>query len=94
MKAKNIEQALIINRPDDKIVKILNNKYAIVNAAFDNGTFDKDVICFLSNGTVYFYPALVSEFNQWFKYVLNIRSRTDKRYFRNITKAYILINNL
>lgn len=93
LKFKNIEQALIIDRPNDKIIKVLNNKYAIVSAVFDNGKFEKPQICFLNNGTIFFYPALISEFNEYVKYILTGR-RTDKKYFKNMAAAYLLINNI
>jgi len=51
----NIEQALKADRPTDKIIKILNNKFAIVQSAFTNGTFDVPSLCGLDNGKVYFY---------------------------------------
>ncbi len=94
MIATNIQQALIIQRQDDKIVKIFNNKFAVIKSKFTNGKFDDDKICFLNNNTVFFYPANLKEFNQYFKYILSCTSRLDKKYLKTITQAYQLINNL
>jgi len=91
MIATNIQQALIIQRPDDIIVKVINNKWAIVKAAFDNGEFEKEQICFLSNGTIYFYPTLLKDFKDWFKYIMRFGGyNLDKKYRQNLTQAYLI----
>lgn len=91
---KNIQQALIIQRQDDKIVKIFNNKFAIIKSKFTNGKFDDDKICFLNNNTIYFYPANVKEFKDYFKYIFACSSRMDRKYLKTITQAYLLIKTL
>lgn len=54
-KHKNIEEALKSDRPNDKVVRIINNKFALVQSAFTNGQFDDTSLCGLDNGTIYFY---------------------------------------
>lgn len=56
---KNIIDALKNQRPGDKIIKILSNKFAIVQSSYTDGTFDDDdSVCGLHNGTIYFYGKL------------------------------------
>lgn len=52
---KNIEQALLAERPTDKVVKILSNKFAIVQTMFTDGKFDAPSLCGLNKKTIYFY---------------------------------------
>ena len=47
----NIEEALKVERPTDKIVRILNNKFAITKSRFTDGTFDAPHIAFIEKGT-------------------------------------------
>jgi hypothetical protein len=51
---KNIHEALLNDRPNDKIVKVLSNKFAIVQSVFTNGEFDTMSLCELNNGVIYF----------------------------------------
>lgn len=37
---KTIQEALAAERPTDRIVKVLSNKFAIVESLFENGTYD------------------------------------------------------
>lgn len=39
---KNIEEAMKVERPGDKIVKVLSNKFAIVQSVFTDGKFDTE----------------------------------------------------
>lgn len=89
---KNIEQALVIERPFDKVLRIVDNKWAIVMSAYDNGTFAEPSLCYLDNGVIYFYPANVSELGAYYKYVMQYVR--DKRYVRNITKAYLIVKEI
>ena len=51
----NIKDALKNQRKDDKIIKVLSNKFALVQASYTNGTFTEPQICGLHNGVIYFY---------------------------------------
>jgi hypothetical protein len=52
----NISEALKTQRPNDRVIKILSNKFAIVQSIYDNGSFeDLHSLCGLDNGTVFFY---------------------------------------
>lgn len=56
MKYKTILEALESERPNDKIIKTLSNKFAIVQSVYENGTYeDCHSIAGLDNGTIYFY---------------------------------------
>jgi hypothetical protein len=71
MKFKTIEDALKVKRPSDKVVKILDNKFAIVRSMFENGTYHKKQIMFLENNTVYLFCSLdvvydyIDEIQKW-----------------------------
>lgn len=57
----NIEQAMAEQRPHDKIVRILNNKFCIARSQFTDGSFQKEPSYFgLDNGKVYSYPKNLS----------------------------------
>lgn len=51
----NIEEALKELRPEDKVVKILNNKFAVVQSSFIGGGYDTPSVCGLYKNTIYFY---------------------------------------
>ncbi len=57
----NIEEALKELRPEDKVVKILSNKFAVVQSAYENGTFDTPSVCGLDKHTIYFYTKWYNE---------------------------------
>ena len=49
-----IKDAIKQQRPNDAIVNILSNKFAIVNAAYTDGTFENvNILIYLDNGIVY-----------------------------------------
>jgi len=48
-----IKDAIKQLRPNDNIVKILSNKFAIVNPAYTDGTFDVNTLIYLDNGIIY-----------------------------------------
>ena len=82
---KNITDALKNQRPNDKVIKILSNKFAIVKSSFTDGTFDKPKICGLHNGIVYFYGAL----DYIKKYITNTIEPMQNEY---TTTAYNTVN--
>jgi len=51
---KTIEEALKVERPSDKVIKILSNKFAVVKSMFTDGTYEKHphVMCIGSNTNV------------------------------------------
>lgn len=53
----NIEEALKHERPTDKVVKIINNKFAIVKPMYTDGSFSDENYCALGTDgkTIYFY---------------------------------------
>lgn len=56
---KNIEEALKVERPNDEVVKILSNKFAIVRPALIGGGFADEQIMGISNSTtVYSYGSV------------------------------------
>jgi len=91
-KFKTIQAALIVDRPNDQIIKIFNNKFAIVKSAFDNGKFSEPQICFLNNGIIYFFPAELKELKKYIEYIFRLYwNGMDKKYRQSITQAYQLI---
>lgn len=50
----SISEALSVERPTDKIVKVLSNKFAIVESPFENGRYDKPKVCGIENNKIYF----------------------------------------
>ena len=55
---ENILNALKTQRPNDKVIKILSNKFAIVEAAYTDGTYSKKSVYGLHNKIVYCYGQL------------------------------------
>jgi hypothetical protein len=55
---KNISEALPIERPDDKIVKIIDNKFAIIKPMFTDGTYDKPSIMYLHINCIHTFGKL------------------------------------
>ena len=55
---KNITDALKNQRPNDKVIKVLSNKFAIVESSYTNGSFDKPKICGLHDNIIYFYGTI------------------------------------
>ncbi len=63
---KTIEEALKIERPTDKIVKILSNKYAVVKGMFKDGTFEKEpYVMFIDKGTGVFSAGILTNMKRW-----------------------------
>lgn len=63
---KNIEEALKVERPEDKVVKILSNKYAVVRSKFTDGTFEKEPhVMFIDKGTDVFSAGTLSNMKRW-----------------------------
>lgn len=54
MRYKDIKTALESERPNDKIVKILSNKFAIVQSMYENGKFAEISICGLEDQKIFF----------------------------------------
>jgi hypothetical protein len=79
----NIKDALKNQRPNDKIVRVLSNKYAIIKASFTNSTFDNESICGLKNGVIFCYCLSVKNKDIFFKKVLSEP---------NIRKTFIAYN--
>lgn len=52
---KNIEEALRELRPEDKVLKILSNKYAVVQSRFIGGGLDTPSVCGLNESKIHFY---------------------------------------
>jgi len=51
---KSIAEALPHERPGDKVVQIIDNKFAIIQSLFTDGTYDKNkVIMYLYDKTIY-----------------------------------------
>jgi hypothetical protein len=56
---KNIEEALKVERPDDMIIKILSNKFAIVKSKYTDGTYSREYVMGIGKGTgVFSYGSL------------------------------------
>jgi hypothetical protein len=63
---KNIEEALKIERPTDKVVKILSNKFAVVKCMFTDGTFEKEQhVMFIDKGTEVFSAGILTNMKRW-----------------------------
>jgi len=56
----HINAALATLRPQDKVVKILSNKFAIVQAAFEDGKLDSPCVCGLNEDKIEFYLNVLS----------------------------------
>lgn len=69
---KNIEEALKVERPDDKVVKILSNKFAIIKSKFTNGTYDRQTIAGINGGTTVYHISSVENVKRWIKHVLSL----------------------
>lgn len=84
---KNIGDALKVLHPTDKVVKILCNKYAIVEAQFTNGTYDKQSIFFLHNNKVFFL-SYVDSLDSALKYYDDMKPiERTMRWFRDKHKG-------
>ena len=58
MKPTNIIEAMKEQRPDDKIIKVLSNKFCIAKCKCMDGSFTKENYYFgLDNGKIYSYPS-------------------------------------
>ena len=66
---KNIEEALKVERPEDKVVKILSNKFAIVRPIFTNGTYHLETIMGLGSGTTVYSYGLLMNMKTWCRHV-------------------------
>jgi hypothetical protein len=81
----SIEEALAELRHEDKVVKILSNKYAVVQSAFIGGGYDTPSVCGLHKNKIYFYCKWFNEakasFNHW-ESIPNIQ-RTIIAYYTN-----------
>jgi hypothetical protein len=65
----NIKDALAELRPSDKVVEVINNKFAITQSIYDDGTYEKhERLSLLDNNQVY-----------WFGHVKQIRLIANMR---------------
>ena len=83
--AINIIDAMKQQRPHDKIVRVLSNKFAVVKAGYTNGTTEiLTTLMFLNNGIVY-----------TLNYLSSIKSTYEKHYktLPNITTKYWYLTN-
>jgi len=63
---KTIEEALKIERPTDKVVKILSNKFAVVKIMFENGSFaPQSYIMGIGKGTTVFSYGTLENMKDW-----------------------------
>jgi len=63
---KNIEEALKVERPTDKVVKILSNKFAVVKIMFENGSFaPQSYIMGIGKGTTVFSYGTLENMKDW-----------------------------
>jgi hypothetical protein len=98
---KNIREALINERPTDKIVSILSNKYAIVQSLYTNGVYSEPSICGLDKNKIYFYGNIYRD-NTWknlkayiVNKVLTMPNHENRMTGYNHIKEYVLksVNN-
>jgi len=67
---KNIEDALKVERPTDKVIKILSNKFAIVKCMFEDGTYTRQsYIMGIGKGTDVFSYGCLEFMKAWCKRV-------------------------
>ncbi len=65
MHYKSIAEALPHERPGDKVVQIIDNKFAIIQSLFTDGTYDKNkVIMYLHDKTIYSFGFVSSARNK------------------------------
>lgn len=63
---KSIEEALKIERPTDKVVQILSNKFAIVKSMYTDGTFEpKPTVMGIGKGTGVFAFGKLENMKVW-----------------------------
>ena len=63
---KNIEEALKIERPTDKVLKILSNKFAIVKMMYEDGTYTRQsYIMGIGRGTSVYSFGCLEFMKQW-----------------------------
>jgi hypothetical protein len=55
---KNIEVAILATRPQDKIVRVINNKFAVIKNHFTSGDYSRPQVVFLREKTVYQFSPL------------------------------------
>jgi hypothetical protein len=65
---KNIEEALKVERPTDKVIKILSNKFAIVKSMYTDGTFEtSSTVMGIGRGTGVFTFGKLENMKAWCK---------------------------
>lgn len=79
---KNIEEALKVERPTDKVIKILSNKLAITQPMFENGKFASPMVMGIGKGTTVFSYGSVENIKTW------CREVELKPNIRNISICY------
>ena len=90
---KNITEALKVERPTDKIIKILSNKFAIVKCMYTDGTYEKEShVMGIGKGTTVFSHGTLSTMKAWCRRVQEypnikksgwdmINPQTGRRYY-------------
>jgi hypothetical protein len=91
---KNIVNALNKQRPNDKILKVLSNKFAVVKPAYINGNFDEPQVCGLHNGIIYFYGYVKTIENFYEDIVKPKYNKYEYTHLNNntIKKTFIKVN--
>jgi len=79
---KTIEEALKVERPTDKVIKILSNKFAITQPMFENGKFAQSYIMGIGKGTTVFSYGSLENMKDW------CRAVADKPNTRRISICY------
>lgn len=80
---KNITEALKIERPNDKVVEVLSNKFAIVKPAFIGGGFGDSYVMGIGKGTTVFSLCHLQNVREQIRTVSEVQ---------NVTKSFICYN--
>jgi hypothetical protein len=97
---KNIEEAMKIERPDDIVVKVLSNKFAVVMCALVGGKHDTEkYVMGINGGTTVFSFGNIKNLPSWCKEVESrpniepigwwlINPQTKKEYYKIVNTDY------
>lgn len=97
---KNIEEALKVERPTDKIIKILSNKFAVVKCMYTDGTYEREShIMSIGKGTNVTSVGYLKNMISWCKHVQTypnvqpigwylINPQTKRNYYKVIWTDY------
>jgi len=92
--ATSIQDAMKQQRPHDKIVGVLSNKFAVVKAGYTNGGYETlTTLMFLDNGNVYTLNYLNNIKRAYEKHYKTLPNITTKHWYLTNGKTKSVIND-